>query len=322
MLGLPVGKLHRWYKQILSDFEKAAYKDKMRQQHLREPVPRHQKEGELRVKVPIFEEGNLGPEMAIDEKYICGKYYTILMNRENGKIAMMANTLKANDLEDICSRFGAKRFEVRRLTRDLGQTYGWLGRKVFMNAEQVGDKYHVLVHGFEAINSLRLLLKEQELTAQREAKNAPVTLLENGETAAQLLHRSRHLLYKREHKWNEEQKNRAHALFNNYPQLAVAYVQLNMFRDWYDTKIGTPGSELQRSLDQWYSEVEKHGDEATKNFSALVNRNQGIIMNYFHSGATNAKAEALNACIQRFIINSYGSKNIDFLLFRLRTHFA
>jgi len=48
----------------------------------------------------------------------------------------------------------------------------------------------------------------------------------------------------------------------------------------------------------------------------------GQIINYFIAKETNAKAEALNQNLQRFINVNYGARNSDFFLYRVKIHFA
>jgi len=62
---------------------------------------------------------NLGTDMAIDEKQIGGDFYTILTNRNSGKIALLAQTIKANELSQLIPKFGLRGFYVKSITRDL-----------------------------------------------------------------------------------------------------------------------------------------------------------------------------------------------------------
>ncbi len=59
-----------------------------------------------------------------------------------------------------------------------------------------------------------------------------------------------------------------------------------------------------------------------KNMASLLKRNAGQIVNYFINKETNAKAEALNRNLQRFINMNYGTRNVDFFLYRIKIHFA
>ena len=51
------------------------------------------------IDVPIFEESNFGEKMAIDEKHIGEDFYTIISNRQTGKIAMLCNSYKLEELD-------------------------------------------------------------------------------------------------------------------------------------------------------------------------------------------------------------------------------
>jgi len=62
----------------------------------------------------------------------------------------------------------------------------------------------------------------------------------------------------------------------------------------------------------WYSEVEKENVLEMKIFSSLVERHEGLILNYFVNGDTNAIAEATNSKIQRMITLNKGIKNKEF----------
>jgi transposase len=79
---------------------------------------------------------------------------------------------------------------------------------------------------------------------------------------------------------------------------------------------------MRKSLNQWYLEVEKEAVMEMENFKSLVERNEGIILNYFVQGDTNAKAEAINSRIQRFIMTNQGTRDREFFYFRLAKHFT
>ena len=64
------------------------------------------------------------------------------------------------------------------------------------------------------------------------------------------------------------------------------------------------------------------GIEEMKNAAYLLKRNMGQIVNYFIAKETNAKAEALNQNLQRFINVNYGARNSNFFLYRIKVHFS
>jgi len=45
-------------------------------------------------------------------------------------------------------------------------------------------------------------------------------------------------------------------------------------------------------------------------------------MNYFKTGKTNAKVEAMNSKIQRFITANYGVRDKDFFMYRLALYYS
>ena len=147
---------------------------------------------------------------------------------------------------------------------------------------------------------------------------AKETPLENGDTHAELLARSIYLLYKKEDQWNASQAARAKVLFKYYPDIEKAYRLSMKFRDWYDkSNIGKNIKVIKEELQQWLTEVALTDIPEMLNFKALVERHSGIICNYFLTGQTNAKAEAINKKIQSIISSNVNTRNINFAHFRL-----
>ncbi len=301
------------------------------------------------VLVPIVKEENLGEDMAIDEKKIGSNMYTVFLNRQTGKIALLASTLKTSILAEIMRAFGTKAFEVKTVTRDLSPSYDWLIREVFMNAAHIADKFHVHTHLFDALQSMRIFYRQQELSIKRiryeEFKTNELlrkqqcienntdykprrfsykeAKLPNGETKRELLARSIYLLYKFPHKWTPSQNQRSEILFMLYPDIKYAYELCCKFRLWYGSdKIGLNMQEVRIELYKWYKEVVASDIEEMLNFKYLVERNEPYILNYFVTGKTNANAEALNSKIQNFIHSNMGTRDIDFFHFRLKNYFA
>lgn len=291
------------------------------------PPPRSNKET---IAVPILKREHIGPSMAIDEKHINGKFYTILSNNETGKVALMAATHTKKELDQVMICFGDHRHQVRILTRDLSNTYDWLGREHFFNAGHVADKFHILRHLFEAVHDVRvyhrqLLLTKKRLEQQQKRNGIPTgkpakeTPLENGDTHAELLARSIHLLYKMEEQWSPSQAARAKVLFKYYPDIEKAYRLAIKFRIWYDpSNVGKDIHHIKNELQLWSNEVAVKNIPEMLNFKDLVERHSGVICNYFLTGQTNAKAEALNRKIQSIISNYVNTRNINFAHFRLK----
>jgi len=105
VLGMSSKKLHRWYKEVLSGYSQAEERGDLEKDNLQVI-----ESGErTTITVPIIKESNLGKQMAIDEKTINGICYTILSNRETGKIALMTDSLKTKHLLNILNRFSIEK---------------------------------------------------------------------------------------------------------------------------------------------------------------------------------------------------------------------
>jgi len=270
--------------------------------------------------------------MAVDEKNINGSCYTVLSNRNTGKIALMAATVKTEHLLKIIERFDIeKRMLVKSLSRDMAQHYDWMGRQAFMNAYHVIDKFHVIKNIMEQLQAVRIRYRQQELSKRREASQNNQTYTEatlsNGDTVLQLLARSRGLLFLMPHQWNEQQKQRAKIFFERYPEIEKAYQFVLKVRRWFVPPKGkvTYQKTRDRKKQQLLEIIKAYihaGIEELKNIAFMLKRNLPQILHYFIAKETNAKAEALNQNLQRFINTNYGTRNILFFLFRIKIYFA
>ncbi|MCP4018072.1 MAG: transposase [Delftia sp.] len=287
--------------------------------------------------------------MAIDEKQIGEQMHTILSNRETGKIALLAETLKAKELAMLIPSFNGKGFEVKSCTRDLSQSYDWFCRQAFCNSLHVADKFHIIKSMLDATQDVRVRYRQELLTDKRLKFEAHKTKEEerkqkckrtnqtfkpknfsckevtasNGESYLELLARSRFLLYKYEHDWTNNQSIRAKSLFEKYPQIEQSYRISCTFRDWYKKhNIGVDKKIMQERLQQWYQNVENTDITEMINFKSLVERHEAMIINYFEHGYTNAIAENINSKIQRFIASNQGTRDREFFYFRLAAKFS
>ncbi|HPX05859.1 transposase [Candidatus Viridilinea mediisalina] len=338
-------KAWRWYRDVLSGFLDPEAQRSFHQHDLQ-----IKEKGEAKaVRVPILSAEHLGPHMAIDEKQVGEEMHTILTNRDTGKVALLANTLKVNELSQIAANFGAKAFEVRTITRDLSNGYDWFCREAFPNAGHIADKFHIIKSLMEACQDVRVRYRQEILRdkrikfeehKQREKRRKGQCELEgkrykerkftyaqektpHGETPLELLARSRFLLFKYDSQWTHKQSQRARALFNIYPEIEKAYRLSCEFRDWYKkANVGRDPLQINLSINAWYRKVEQMDIDEMVNFKSLVERNETIIKRYFGKGETNAIAECINGKIKRFIMINQGTRDREFFYFRLRNYFS
>lgn len=329
VLGMAAKKLHRWYKDVLSGFKQAEEQGEIGQYHLEVC----QDGVHINIAVPIVAPEHLGPQMAIDEKTINGTCYTIVSNRQTNKIALMAATLKSDYLmQIIVKHFDVeKRMQVKSLSRDMAENYDWLGRQVFINAYHVIDKFHVIKNILEQLQAIRIRYRQEELTKRRQAKKNKQPyqqrVLSNGDTVLQLLARSRTLLFIPSNKWSEHQKQRAKLLFYNYPEIKTAYSKVMKIRRWFtppnaETTYQKTRDRKQKELVSLLNDFIESGIEEIKNIAHTIKTHMGQILHYFIKKETNARAEALNRNLQRFINVNYGARNNNYFLYRVKIHFA
>ena len=328
VLGMNSKKLPRWYQEVLSGFRKPQKRGEIGRHNLLVKA----KGLDVEIAVPILEEKNLGSQMAVDEKTIDGVCYTILSNRQSSKIALMPATLKTEHLVQLTKSFDIKkRMQVKSLSRDMASNYDWFGRQAFMNAYHVVDKFHVIKNIMEQLQSVRIKYRQQELALRREAKQKKKSFDEksfpNGDTPLQLLARSRGLLFLLPSQWSRQQQERAEMLFEQYPEIKKVYQFVLKIRQWFTPPKGKityakTSEDKQKKLKELIADFMRTGIEELENIAYLLEKNIAQILHYFIAKETNAKAEALNQNLQRFINVNYGARNTNFFLYRVKVHFT
>lgn len=156
--------------------------------------------------------------MSVDEKMIDEEFYRVMANRETGKIALIAETLTVTELNKLINTIAEAKQKVKTITADLSPTYEKFCEQSFPAALIVADKFHVVQHIVEAVQSLRLRLKQEEIaklpvTKKERREYEKQTKLINGESRIELLTRSRYVLFKRSDNWTASQQKRANLLF-------------------------------------------------------------------------------------------------------------
>jgi transposase len=276
----------------------------------------------------------MGQYLSIDEVNLSmGELYTVVTNKEaKGKkgaiVAIIAGTKSETVINHLQRISSYKRNQVTEITLDMANSMKLIARKVFPKAKQVTDRFHVQKLALEAVQEIRIKLKWEALDRENEAitqaklhKTKFISEdFSNGDTAKQLLTRSRFLLYKSQYKWSESQKERAVILFKEYPELKEAYLLSQQLRNIYNNN--TDKAIAITKLAHWYNNVE---NLQIKSFNTIMNTikiNIDSILNYFDNRSTNASAESFNAKIKAFRNQFRGVRKVDFFLFRLTKLFA
>jgi len=332
----------RWYRDHLSGFRESEASG----EHYRHDL---QLSDGKTVRVPLFKQENFGKSMAVDEKQIGEEMHTIVSNRETGKIALMARSLRYEDLQELLDRESKTCREVETLTRDLSPLYAKVGNELFFNSSPIADKFHIIRSLLESCQDVRVRLRQDLLRERRlqhavhkkeekERKKECQALgkeyvsepfrykeekLSNGETVLESLARSRYLLFKYPDDWTASQRKRACSLFEKFPDIEKVYRRCCQFRDWMKKEnVGRSISLLKQQLQVWIKNVEQDDVDEMLNFASIIERNMLPVLNYFRFGATNALAENINSKIQRFIMINQGTRDREFFYFRLAKYFS
>ena len=257
--------------------------------------------------------------MSIDEKMIGGNYSTIISNPETGKIALLIESVKPLVVAQAISLFTEEqRSQLNYISSDMSPTYKKICREMFPNAKIIIDKFHVIKHIMDALNTIRLNIK-----SKLKVKNAPSTNNPNGWSDVEFLEKTKYLLYKRNALLDIQQRQLLAKLFEQHADLAKAYQLVEEIRAWYEPKnIGKRLYILHYQLKKWIDKVKESGLKSFGFIVKMFTNHWDDILNYFINGHSNDKAENLNGRIQRFLMSNYGTRDKDFFFYRTQIYFS
>jgi len=326
MFGIKPKTLHYWYKEILSGYRPDVAAGRWGEKKIT-VVDKDTGEVLKEKPVPIAKAENFGSHMAIDEKQIGKKMYTIMTNPKTGKIAFLAQTLKGEELKQAMGNYLPEKLsEVKSVSCDMSPSFKKFCKEMFPNTQLVIDKFHVIKHLLDALNQVRKQIKTKCLTGP-QALLTQTTSDNTGQDApwtdVELLERSRYILCKAQSDWEEDEIEIMNYLFSIFPVLQTAYGLTQKLRLWYHRgNIGKHIISIERELFEWYDQVDQAKITAFNGVRKMIEKHQDDIINYFKEGQTNAKAENMNSKIQRFLFNNFGIKDRDFFFYRVAGYFS
>lgn len=277
---------------------------------------------------------NVGPRLSIDESSLSnGELYTFVTNRdahtrERSLVAVVAGT-KSEDVIAVLKRIDEKhRNAVEEVTLDLSDSMRKIVRVAFPKAGRVIDRFHVQKLACDAVQEIRIKHRwnaiQQANDEMEEAKQAGKDYVPyrfpNGDTRKELLVRSRYLMFKPAEKWTGRQKQRATILFEEYPDIKVAYGLCHSLRMIFSKNTVKDAARL--SMARWYNKVEEAGFHSFNVIAATFYEHYDEILNFYNNRSSNAMAESFNAKIKLFRANLRGVADKKFFLFRIANLYA
>ena len=277
---------------------------------------------------------NIGPRLAIDESSLSnGELYTFFTNRdahtrECSLVAVVAGT-KSEDVVAVLQRIDeVLRNTVEEVTLDLSDSMRKIVRTAFPKASRVIDRFHIQKLACDAVQELRIKHRwdviQQANDEMEEAKlngeNYVPYRYSNGDTRKELLIRSRYLLFKSANNWTERQKQRAGILFEEYPDIKMAYGLCHSLRMIFTKNTIKDAARL--SMARWYNKVEAAGFHSFNVIAATFYEHYDEILNFYNNRSSNAMAESFNAKLKLFRANLRGVIDKKFFLFRIANLYA
>ena len=323
MFGLKPKTVHYWYKEEISDYRKDIAAGKWGEKKI-QVIDKTSGEVTKEKPVPIAKAENFGSHMTIDEKQIGKKMYTIMTNAQSGKIPLLAQTMKPEELKQVMEHYLPHVLEdVKSVSCDMSPSYKKLCKDIFPNTQLVIDKFHVIKHLLDALQQVRKQLKTQYINQETILVKSDTDEQQTHWSYIELLERSRYILFKMQDEWEEDELEIMQQLFYRFPILETAYRLTQKLRLWYQGKnIGKSMDKIEQELYNWCDEVNQSKIAAFRGVRKMIEKHQDDIVNYFKEGQTNAKAENMNGKIQRFLANNFGIKDRDFFMYRIAGYFA
>jgi transposase len=269
--------------------------------------------------IHILKPSNVGDKMCIDEKMIGKRYCTILSNAETGKMALLMESMKPDLIRESLKALDIDALaKVKQICSDMSPMYKKMCVEIFPDAILSVDKFHVIKQVLDVLQALRIEAKGELKNEESNTSIAPY-----GWSKIELLEKSRYILYKKSEELSDDEMVVAKLLFEHFPTIKKGYDLVEEFRNWYAKENKKfPKIYIEKTLGDWLVKVENCGIKQFKFIRKMVEKHEQEIINYFETGHTNAKAENLNAKIQRFIIGNYGLRNRDFFYYRLQVYFT
>lgn len=220
------------------------------------------------------------------------------------------------------------RVQVVEVTHDLSDSMRKIVTRCFPKARHTIDRFHVQKLANDAVQELRIAHRWDAIQADNDAREEAKLeghkyepqRLSNGDTLKELLARSRYVLFKSADKWTRKQKERAHLLFERFPDIEQAYGLAHSLRMIYSKNSHKDVARL--NLARWYNQVAECDFRSFNVLAATVYEHYDDILNYFVERSTNAAAESLNAKLKAFRAQLHGVKDETFFLYRIAKIYA
>jgi transposase len=320
MFSLKPNYLYHVYKEHLSDYRPDLRSGQWHPRYLDVANPQT---GERTGVKPlyVFSPKNIGEQMCIDDKAIGHEGFTVLSNAKTGKIALLLESCKYEQVSEAMLMFGEKLHQIKTVSCDMSATYLKVIEEDIPNAKAVVDKFHVMQYVYDAVLEVRTQIRKELIENLSKGKVKTIQDQRLMEQIERLKH-CRYRLTQSPQKWTEQGKQLMQHVFEEHPQLRNAYNLAQKFKIWYEYQETSDRNVQKQQLRGWFEQLKQANIPQYQTVVKMLKKHEHQILNYFISGQTNAKAERLNGKIKRFVANNYGIKDKDFALYRIAKYFG
>lgn len=237
--------------------------------------------------------------LAVDEFYTgrAGKFLTVVMDLESGRILWVARGRGAAALSPFLARVRRSRARIQAVACDMAAGY-WLAlREQLPEAAVVFDHFHIIKLANEKIDDLRRAI-------QREADILGRDYLKN----------SRYLILTgRENVPDDKQEALAAALKFNEPLSTAYYLKEDLRMLWSQPT----AAQMRRHLDSWCQRALESGITQMITLATTLRLHAEGILNHFHHPISTGKLEGLNNKIKTLKRKVYGFRDEAFFILKL-----
>lgn len=320
MFDIKAKYLYEVYRFALSDYE---VEKKAKTWNNKKVARVDEQTGEIvgERTVYIAKQENIDESMSLDDKEINGKSFSILSNQKTGKIALMMDSVKTFELVQGFEYLGESVKKIKNMSCDMAPSYLKFIREFLPQTAIVIDKFHVMKYVYDAVQQVRMEIRKElfEQMPKGEKRRKDELLLSELEQ----LKKSKVPLSQSKITWSDDQAELMKNLFSKYLKLETAYHLSQEFKSWYSKDNSRKGYlQINKELNLWLEKLETSKIKQFEQPSKMIQKHENEIMNYFSNHQTNAKAERLNGKIERFLSNNYGTRDLDFTLYRIKGYFA
>ena len=106
LLQLKPQTVYYWYLNYLSGYPEAVENKKWGKNNFTGTDKREK-------SVPVLKPENFGEQMSVDEKMIDEEFYTVMTNRQTGKLALLAETPTVTELNKLIDKTGQAKQKLK-----------------------------------------------------------------------------------------------------------------------------------------------------------------------------------------------------------------